>query len=299
MNKIQKLIWVIDTINRHTKISLEQLKEKYLQSENVSGGNQLDRQTFYRWREEIANMFGIEIECERGGQNRYHIANPEALEKGNLTQWMLNTYSTINSLGDSLKIKHRILTEPIPSSEAHLNNLIEAMKEDRVVSFTYQKFWDTEGYTCTVRPYCVKLFLQRWYLLGYSEERKALRTYGLDRMSDFATLDKKFELPDDFDAESYFSTFYGIETRDDIKCETITFIAQSPHNHYLRSLPLHATQTEIFSGDDYSKFQVRLRPNYEFYWKLLSMGDFVEILSPDNVRKEMIGFIKRVANRYE
>ncbi len=296
MSMIRKYIWTIETIRSYKKISLEQLSDRYAANESVSGGSPLNRQTLFRWRNDIAEMFGIAIECKH---ELFYIANPEVLDQSGLTQWLLNTYSTLNSLENSLRVKDRILTEPIPSSELFLNDIIEALKQNRLVRFTYTKFVDGVPNVCTVRPYCVKLFMQRWYLLGYCEERKGLRTYGLDRMTDFSTTDEKFSLPNDFDAEAYFSTHFGISTETYIKCETVTFKAYNPHNCYLRALPLHSSQEEVEKGDGYSVFQVRLRPNYEFYWRLLGMGDKVQILSPEGVRREMMMMIKRIGSLYQ
>lgn len=299
MNILQKYIWIIDTL-KNQRLSLEKLSERFSNSVDLDVyGDGLSRQTFYRWRKDIADMFGIEIECEKGGENRYYITNPEVLDNKGLTQWLLNTYSTLNSLENSIKVKHRILTEPIPSSEQCLNDVIEAMKENRIIRFTYTKFGSVEGSSYSVRPYCVKLFMQRWYLLGYCEERSDLRTYGLDRISNLSITDVKFEMPEDFDAEFFYATHYGIESKKDIQCETIVFRAWEPHNHYLRSLPIHHSQQELESAEGYTDFQVRLRPNYEFYWKLLSMGNYIQILSPQSVRQEMANMIKKVLEGYK
>lgn len=300
MNTIQKYIWLVDTIRRFKKISLQDLDRKYRANVMLSDGSPLHRQTFIRWKEEISYMFGIDIVCEQGGDYRYYISNPEELEKRGLIQWLFNTYSAINSMENNLCLKGRILTEAVPSSELYLNDIMEAMKENRIIRFSYGKFGCQKQYSCTLHPYSLKLHQQRWYLHGYCEEMDDLRLYGLDRISELSVTDQFFELPHDYDAETYFSSYIGIDTRGDgLNCETITLRANFPHDHYLRSLPLHDSQREIERCEDYTIFQVELCPNYEFYWKLLSMGDYVEVLASESVRCEMVDWLKSIMRNYE
>ena len=49
--------------------------------------------------------------------------------------------------------------------------------------------------------------------------------------------DTCFTLPKDFDAKSYFSSFFGIVLDKDIKEEKIVLRADRYHQHYLRTLP--------------------------------------------------------------
>lgn len=78
----------------------------------------------------------------------------------------INTNSVSNSLIESKSIKDRILLEEIPSGREFLVPIIDAMKENRFIYITHYNYWreDTQNYY--VMLLCVKLFKQRWYLVG-------------------------------------------------------------------------------------------------------------------------------------
>lgn len=86
MPQIQKYIWVINTILNNGKITLKELNEKWKANVDLSGGLDLPRQTFDRWKGSILDLFGIIIECERRGGYKYYIENPEVLENGGTAQ---------------------------------------------------------------------------------------------------------------------------------------------------------------------------------------------------------------------
>lgn len=48
----------------------------------------------------------------------------------------------------------------------------------------------------------------------------------------------------------------------------------------IRDLPIHHSQREIAQYDDYSDFELSLRPTIDFTRHLLSMGNTVQVLSP-------------------
>ena len=62
--------------------------------------------------------------------------------------------------------------------------------------------------------------------------------------------------------------------------ERIVIRVFGQERYYLRDLPIHHSQQEIAQYDDYSDFELSLRPTIDFTRHLLSMGNTVKILSP-------------------
>ena len=77
MNRIQKYVWLIDTIRRHGRLSFRELSEIYRDDKDMSDDKKLSRATFNRWRDEVLFTFGIEIACDRSDDNRSFINNPD------------------------------------------------------------------------------------------------------------------------------------------------------------------------------------------------------------------------------
>lgn len=132
----------------------------------------------------------------------YYISNPEEIDDDRLKKWMLDSFAVGNTIGEHLSIKDRIVVDEIPSGRYHLTTIMEAMKENRVVSVTYRQFSNPCGYTFPVEPYCLKLFENRWYLLGRNN-RGEIRIYGLDRLEAVEPTDERFRLPEDFSADAF------------------------------------------------------------------------------------------------
>lgn len=298
MSLILKYIWVVKTIHRAGRITLKELNEKWRANVELSRGEDLPRQTFDRWKSGILDLFGILIDCEQRGGYHYYIANPKELSEGKLRTWLLNTYGTAETLSSNLSIHDRILTENIPSSQDHLSTVLEAMKSNNMLHITFKAFTMKEPKRFLVEPYCVKMSAQRWYMLARNTEHKNLRLYSLDRIEAVEISNTRFVLPDDFNAKDYFAEFFGIVLDESVPLQTIILRADKYHQNYMRTLPLHPTQREIFACDDYADFELKLRPTYDFYMKLMSFGNMIKVLEPKNLQEEICKWLENTIEMY-
>lgn len=300
MEQILKYVWVVNTLHKAglRGISLTDLNEKWLDTD-YSRGQQIPRQTFNRWKNELVELFGVLIECKRAGGYRYYISNPDVLAEGGLSKWLLDTYTTGSTLSNRMSLKDRILVEDVPSSHYFLEDIIEAMQHNRVLHITYKGFNKDKSHSFDVEPYCVKMFQRRWYLLARSPYYDKILLYGVDRIEDLHTTDKPFTLPDDFDARTYFSTFFGIVLDESVPVQRIVLRANCYHKNYMRTLPLHSSQRELCDDDDTADFELRLRPTYDFCMELLRVSNMVEVIEPQSMRKVMHNWVKEIWNLYK
>lgn len=67
----------------------------------------------------------------------------------------------------------------------------------------------------------------------------------------------------------------------------------------MRDLPVHSSQRLIKEGDDYCDYEVTLRPTEDFLGYLLSRANWVEIISPQEVRNQINNMIDNIKNRYK
>lgn len=299
---ITKYVWVIDTIHRRRKISFKKLNELWLR-DDISRGVEIPKRTFDNWRYVIWDMFGINIVNENRGQYRYYIENEEDIDKNGLRSWLFNTFCVSNALANSQSVKDRILLEYVPSGQQYLQPIVEAMKENRVINITYHSYWKDEANNFDVQPYCVKLFRQRWYMVGLSTyayyHEKGPRIYSLDRIHDLQPTDETFQLPDDWNAKAFFDDFFGIIADQRVEPETVKLKVSAGQANYIRDLKLHETQDEIQRNDEYSIFTCRLRPTFDFMQEILHDGEDMEVLEPLWLRKEIAGKIKRMWDKYK
>ena len=146
---ISKYVWVIETIYRAKKITFKELNKRWL-LHDISRGVEIHKRTFDNWRYAIWDMFGIDIANENRGEYRYYISNEEDISKNGLRSWLYNTICVSNALTNSQNIKDRILLEYVPSSQEHLQTIIEAMKENRVLNISYRSYWKDEEHNFDV-----------------------------------------------------------------------------------------------------------------------------------------------------
>lgn len=301
MTTLEKYIWVVNTLFRAGEkgLSLKELNEKWMSDETVSKGESLSRQTFDRWKGNILMSLGVDIDCHLRSGYRYYISNPDVLCNGELSRWLLDTYSTANTLTQSLGLKDRILVENVPSNRSFLTEIIDAMKDNRTIMISHKSFRHDKASTFPVNPYCLRMFQKRWYLLASSVNGGKIRLYGLERLANIEVTNERFTLPDGFDAKEYFATFFGVVLDDKVPVQRIVLRAYEQHQNYIRTLPLHPSQKEIYTCEDYADFELTLRPTYDLIMELLHVGAMVEVVEPQSLRQQMFGWVEELWEMYK
>jgi len=137
-----------------------------------------------------------------------------------------------------------------------------------------------------LEPYCIKLFRRRWYLLGRMQDGGFL-TLSFDRITEMAVTDKTFVMDKDFDAQDYFSAYYGVMQGGDEPKQRIVLRAYGNERYAMRDLPLHTSQKELAVGDDYMDFEVKLHPTSDFLAQILSRGRWLKVLEPEAVAQKV------------
>ena len=296
-NQINKYVWLVETLYKAKKITLKEINRRWLETD-LSEGLEIPRRTFHTWKNTVEEMFGLVIICDKSDGDRYYIENREALEDDGLQRWLLNSMSVSNTLLENKSLSDRILLENIPSGQDFLDTVMAAMKKSKVLEITYKSYWRERESTFRVAPYCVKLFRQRWYLVGNSVYEDIIRIYSLDRVLEAQLTDEPFKYPKNFSPEVYFSGCFGVIRNDGIEVETVKLRVNVNQANYLRSLPLHPSQKETECEDDYSIFTLQVRPTFDFQQELLWNGDALEVLEPLWLRQELAGTVKRMWNHY-
>lgn len=297
-NLLNKYIWFVETIYNAKRITYEEINEKW-RNNALSDGLDLPSRTFHKWRIAVEEMFGLIIDCERKGGYHYYIANADELKEGNIRNWLINTFSISNLLVDNLQLHERILLEEIPSGQKYFAQIIDAMKSNNLINMTYRSYWKDNSHNFDVEPYCVKLFRQRWYLLGRSPYKKQMMIFALDRIQELRIIDTNFELPTTFNANEFFGEYFGINIGDEVDVETVKLKVASYQANYIRAVPLHHSQKEIEKNEDYSIFELRLRPTSDLMREILWHGEAIEVLAPLELRKEVTNKIENMSRKYK
>ena len=311
---LRRHIWILSELYQNPKgLTYKEFAERWKRTTLNSQQTTLPKRTFADCLRAIEETFDIDISSDARNGYRYRIVQRDWLENDRVKDWLLSAFAVNGLLQDSRGLRERVMYEDIPSGNRWLLSILNAMKGNHVVRVEYQDYYDAEPREVLLEPYCVRVFRQRWYVIGVmqnkpeSEEPSELtnqgqiRRYALDRIQHLVATEETFKMPRQFSVDSYFANAYGIIVEpEEYDVERIR-LKISDVNHrrqYLRSLPLHHSQRELERHSDYSVFEVRVAPTYDFVQQILAMGGEVEVLSPDYVREEIKRRIKEMAALY-
>lgn len=286
---------------------------------NENHEREIPRKTFYNYKREIENLFGISLEVARvDGHFRYRIAEEDSLQRAQVKQLLLNSLSINETVSSGGEMADRILLEDIPSSGGSaLGVIMQAIRASRQLHIVHKSFKkDAAVHESVVWPYCIKLREQRWYLLAYKPQDGDARVYGLDRigqcnileeefdakwLKNYFRKEKKISTPDD-----YFRDYYGVYIDEDVPLMDVTVrVFTEQYVNYFRSLPLHGSQAEVSqsekgpdASEPFSDFVYHIHPTIDFTRKLLSYGQFVKVLSPASYAAEVGEMVRLAAENY-
>lgn len=298
INNISRHIWLVDLVGSQNGITFREVNEKWKRASINPTGEDLPLRTFNNWKAEIQREFGVDFFCDRR-TNKYYIRRFDDMQNGGMKEWLLNAFTVSNMLSEREALGGRIILENVPSGQRFLKSIVDAMKDNLRVRFTYTKFTSGDTQSVTFEPYCVKLYERRWYVLGHNIEKDALRTYALDRIAEIELLQESFEMPSNFNADDYYYDCFGVIHDDQEPPVKVRLRVQKEQRDYYRSLPLHWSQREVKTTDDYSEFVMFLRPTFDFIQQLLAQREFTEVLEPASLRTKMRDVIETMLKKYE
>ena len=69
--------------------------------------------------------------------------------------------------------------------------------------------------------------------------------------------------------------------------------------NYVRALPIHESQKELESNEEYTLFEYHIVPCYNLYQQLLWHREKLEIVEPIHMREEMAKIIRAMTALYK
>lgn len=278
-------ILLIDLLKTYGGITLEEINEKWVQTE-MSGGVEMARSTFNRHKDAIEDVFGIYIECDRSNGYVYYIGNAKVLDDDTIQTWMLSTLSISNKIHENKSLYDRVLLENAPKNDSIFDGLIEAMRKNLKIDIGYQKYDIETTPHVIVEPYCLKMFHRRWYVLGHlykeiNERKKStFSLFSLDKIVSLKLLEEKFILPKDFDVEAYFSNYFGVIVFDGTRAERVVLRVYGNEAKDMKYRPLHHSQKCLKECDNSVDFEFFLCPTTDFRDYIIGRGTRMKVITP-------------------
>ncbi len=201
---------------------------------------------------------------------------------------------------ESLQDRVHIVEEQLLNAEksgAILLKLMEAIKDNRLVSIKYFKPNKGEWSKRDVEPYGLTSKHNNWYLVGYCRKSEGRRTFRIDLIDSVYVLGKKFDYPEDFCLQSYFGDSWGIFSSDESMRIVIKVEPELAYRFKLIAYhPSQKVEEELEDGSVVVSYKTC--GIYEFTGWLLQWADFVEVLEPAEVRQMMREKLERMVGKY-
>ena len=293
-----RYIWLLNTLLQHKQLSFEEINVLWKEC-RLGNDAPLPLRTFHQHKNAVEELFGIEIKCNASNKYKYYISSPDTLKNDSIRKWLLNSFTLSNMITAGHNMKERILFEDIPRGTEYLQTIIDAMQKSKELQIDYQQFYGHRK-TYNIQPYAMKVYHQRWYVVGYIKELGCIRNIALDRTIEMNISDTPFTLPKNFNAKKYYANTVGIYVNEELKPTKVKIRAYGVQIEYLRTLPLHSSQKESASKyGEFCDFEYKLCLTPELSTHILSMGENVEVLEPVELREEIKRRICLIYKKYD
>jgi predicted DNA-binding transcriptional regulator YafY len=259
----------------------------------------ISERTFYRLKATLRDDYGIIIKHSRANEGYYldeersmniesFLSHMEILATAE--QLSANSIENNNTLS-FVEFENKAAIETIPN----FKNVLNAIQQQLPITFSHNSFYHLKESIYTVKPYFLKQYQNRWYVIGETE--KGYRTFGIDRIENISIGTTIFRAKTE-EAKDKFSNVIGLNYVDH-PLEKIQLSFHKSQKPYLQSLPLHPSQKEI-NPDNETSFDIELRihPNFEFRQQVLKYGSLVKVVKPKWLAEEIKQELKKGFEAY-
>lgn len=179
--------------------------------------------------------------------------------------------------------------------------IYECIRDHKVLLVAYHEKYQVAK-SVIFHPHYLKEYNERWHIFGSIERNNFVsgerliiegQNIPLDRLDEKPLIVNDIEyLPSDkIKYPEYFNDIVGVTHVENAKLYDIIVRI---HGRYMFGLvdtkPIHHTQSILTDFDDtlgYGEVQMTLRPNNEFFGRILQLGHDLEIISPQEVRNDI------------
>lgn len=186
----------------------------------------------------------------------------------------------VNKIVHKNEVPHIYSEQPPPHSGfRHFYTILEAIKNKQTIKFGHINYHKVDSTEPIVHPYQLIEFNHYWYVAGYSQERKAIRVFGLDRIVTEITFpDIPFNPIAIKDIKKYNKDMYGVFPYDTQAKQEIVFVCSAFMSNYIEMHPIHDSQLKLKSNSkETSKFSINVIPTFELTRWFFSNATDIEV----------------------
>lgn len=264
-------------------------------------GFEIGDRTIQRDIEQVRFEFGIEIKYDRD-KNGYYIDYENSLNIESFFRF-LEIVNTAELLTESLleskdSLKHISFdTGGGLKGIENLKPLLKAIKDNRKISFTHFNFHTEKSRKYTLKPYLLKEYQNRWYVVGIIGGFKELRTFGIERIENLEIKTETFKPDKKLNPIEMFNKTIGLVYSENTP-QTIVLSFTPTQGKYVKTLPLHSSQRILIDDEQECRVSLEVVPNYELTQQIFKHGETVKVIEPQWLKDEIKGILERTLGKY-
>jgi predicted DNA-binding transcriptional regulator YafY len=182
----------------------------------------------------------------------------------------------------------------------------KAISNKQVLRFNYQRFGQ-EPFELTFHPQFLKEYNGRWFVFGEAD-REPYQAYNvpLDRIVGEVAevVDIEYIPAEKGFYKEYFKNIVGVTHEKGTIVETVVIRTKTEYQHgLLLTKPLHHSQKETLPFEEhedghYGEVILTIEPNRELRGKILAYGQYLEVIEPKSLRKQIKVIIQQQVETY-
>lgn len=208
-----------------------------------------------------------------------------------------DTVHTISDNGESIiEIEGHTQTSGIN----WYNNLFYAIKNKSPLRITYKPYHKVEPREFVFHPYLLKQYRNRWFLFGREYDKVDIDNLALDRIVSIKNSTATFLETKNFHPEDYFNHLIGVSKPRDGEIKDVLLRVEAKSVPYILSKPIHKLQKTVknYKNGDI-QVKIPLYINYELISTILGYQNTVEVVTPKELRQEILGILTIGLKKYE
>ena len=175
--------------------------------------------------------------------------------------------------------------------------LFDAIRKKYTVEFRYQSFKMKEPQTLIVHPYYLKEYNNHWFLFCCTGDYTNISNYSLDHILAVKPAHVPFrDININFDY--YFKDVLGVTKREGQQAEKVLLKFPKSEYPYVATRPWHSSQHKVAEDGQSITVELDVVLNYELEQKILSWGDYVKVIGPQELSDKIRDRIQSSIRKY-
>ncbi|MDN5204563.1 WYL domain-containing protein [Fulvivirgaceae bacterium BMA10] len=168
-----------------------------------------------------------------------------------------------------------------------IDDLYQAIIHKRAVSLTYQSFKARSADTFNFHPQLLKEFRNRWFVLGFKNNKQLPLLLALDRLISIEDTSVLYVENTTLNLKEYFKQVIGVSVEKDGNPEYVEVFVENGHAPYILTKPLHHSQKIVKKQPGGVIISIKVQLNFELEKELLGYGETIKVLKPDRLVRRL------------